>query len=102
MLKGSYDFLGLNHYTSKYVHYTGDIGMDWSTDGRFYESATNINGDLIGPYAESDWLNVYPEGLRKLLKWIDTRYGHQEIYVFENGVSVPGESKLPLAEAIHD
>jgi len=92
MIKGSYDFLGLNHYTSKYIHYTGDIGRDYGSDGRYWESATNINGDLIGPYADSSWLNVYPPGLRKLLNWIDERYDHLPIYVFENGVSVPGES----------
>jgi beta-glucosidase len=45
---------------------------------------------------------VYPQGLRKLLKWIDKRYDHMPIYIFENGVSVPGETQLPIAEAVHD
>ena len=32
-----------------------------------------------------------PWGLRKLLKWIDTRYHHPTIYVTENGWSTPGD-----------
>lgn len=57
---------------------------------------------MIGPYAESTWLTIYPEGFRKLLKWVDNRYNHPKIYVFENGVSVPNENNLPISEAIHD
>src|SRR3569833_2537432 len=66
LVKGSYDFMGLNHYTTKYIHYSGEVGKDYGNDGRFWESSTNIDGKLIGPYAECTWLNVYPLGLRKL------------------------------------
>jgi beta-glucosidase len=52
--------------------------------------------------AESSWLLVYPQGLRGLLKWVDKRYNHTPVYVFENGVSVPGETSLPIEEAVHD
>jgi beta-glucosidase len=51
---------------------------------------------LIGPYAESGWLTIYPPGLRKLLNWLDKRYNKPKIYVFENGVSVPGENSKPI------
>ena len=52
--------------------------------------------------ADSTWLRVYPPGMRGLLNWIDKRYNHPKIYIFENGVSVPGENKLSLVDAIHD
>jgi len=96
LIKGSADFLGMNHYTTKYVRYTGEVGRDYKSDGRYVESATNINGEVIGPSAESSWLNVYPLGLRKLLNWIDKRYDHVPIYIFENGVSVPGETQMAI------
>jgi beta-glucosidase len=64
MVKGSFDFIGLNHYTSKFVHFTGTPGKDYGNDARLWESATDVNGKLIGPYAESSWLNVYPAGFR--------------------------------------
>lgn len=102
LLKGSYDFLGLNYYYSNYVHYTGVPGDNFGNDGRFWSSATNATGHLIGPYAASSWLNVYPPGFRKILKWIKHRYNDPHIYVFENGVSCPGENQLPPALALND
>mmetsp|Transcript_19778 Transcript_19778/g.14514 ORF Transcript_19778/g.14514 Transcript_19778/m.14514 type:complete len:129 (-) Transcript_19778:262-648(-) len=102
LMKGSFDFLGLNHYSSKYVHHTGEIGKDYSSDGRYWISAYNKEGDLIGPFAESTWLNVVPNGIRDLLNWIDKRYNHQPVFIFENGCSAPGENDLPIEEAIHD
>ena len=61
-----------------------------------------IDGKPIGPQAQSSWLNVYPEGLRGILKWINDRYTNETIYVFENGVSVPNETKMSIADAVHD
>jgi len=102
MVKGSFDFLGLNHYTSKFIHYSGEVGRDHDSDGRYWASAYNIYGEIIGPVAGVFWLNVYPQGIRKLLNWIDKRYDHHPIYVFENGVSVPGENELAVEDAVHD
>ena len=34
LLKGSIDFYGVNHYYSKYVHYTGIVGDDFDSDPR--------------------------------------------------------------------
>jgi beta-glucosidase len=62
----------------------------------------NKTGNLIGPFGESSWLNVYPTGFKSLLLWIDARYNHTKLYCFENGVSVPKENDLPISEAIHD
>ncbi len=93
MIKDSYDFIGLNHYTSEYImddpnSKGGTYWSDSSTSG----SKISIDGKLIGPQAESTWLNVYPSGMRGVLNWIDKRYSHPIIYVFENGVSVPHEN----------
>lgn len=69
-------------------------------------SPTNASGHAIGPRAESPWLYVYPQGIRKLLNWIDQRYStpslKQSICIFENGVSVPNENSLAIADALHD
>ena len=102
LIKGSYDFLGLNYYYSNYVNWTGIPGDNFGNDGRFTSSPYNASGHLIGPFADSSWLNVYAPGLRGMLKWIKNRYNDPVIYIFENGVSCPGESKLPVAEALHD
>jgi len=62
----------------------------------------NKTGNLIGPFAESQWLNVYPKGFRGLLNWINNRYNGTKIYCFENGVSVPHENEQALEVALHD
>jgi len=102
LLKGSYDFIGINHYTSKYVKWTGVVGNTSQNDARLYETPTDVNGHLIGPYADSSWLNVYPKGFRDTINWFDKRYNRPLMYVFENGVSCPGESNLPLEQALND
>ena len=40
--------------------------------------------------------------IRKILNWVSERYGNPPLYVTENGVDVPNESSLPLAEALND
>ncbi len=54
--------------------------------------------------AESSWLCVYGPGIRGLLNWVVNTYGDavntNGIYIFENGVSVPGETKLPIVQAV--
>lgn len=32
MVQGSYDYIGLNHYTSSYFRDSGKAGNDWQTD----------------------------------------------------------------------
>ena len=102
MIKGTYDYLGVNHYTTNYVHYTGEVGTDYSNDNRAWYSSTNINGTQIGPQAQSSWLFVYPPGFGKFLTWVHHRYNRPDIFVFENGVSVPGENDDPISVAVHD
>ena len=102
LIKGSYDFLGLNYYASNYVQWTGVPGDSFGNDGRFNSSAYNATGHLIGPFAASTWLNVYPPGLRDMLVWIKKRYNDPEVYVFENGVSCPGENEMPESQALND
>jgi beta-glucosidase len=40
--------------------------------------------------------------IRKLLLYVAQRYNNPEIFVTENGVDVPNESQLPLAQALND
>ena len=51
-----------------------------------------------GPQAESIWLFGAGWGLRKLLNWVNLRYGNPDIFVTEGGWSLPADS---AAEAQH-
>ncbi|XP_024540409.1 beta-glucosidase 13 isoform X1 [Selaginella moellendorffii] len=89
-LKGSHDFIGINHYTSFYdadasnsnhpqaafsqQAYFKDTGV-FSTDTR--------NGRLIGQNVNGFY--IVPFGMRRLLNYIRLRYNNPTIFITENG-----------------
>ncbi|XP_052245872.1 lactase/phlorizin hydrolase-like isoform X2 [Dreissena polymorpha] len=83
-INGTFDFLGLNFYTSSVI--TSDKKTD--REGS-YDGDKDIKGagtqDWIG--SGSSWLRVTPFGLRKILNWLKKEYNNVPVYVTENGVS---------------
>ncbi|NWX39572.1 LPH hydrolase, partial [Steatornis caripensis] len=83
-IKGTYDYFGLNHYTTVLTYninypagvlsYDSDRGVASITDRSWLKSG-------------SFWLKVTPFGFRKLLRWIKEEYNNPPIYVTENGIS---------------
>jgi beta-glucosidase len=104
LVRGAYDFLGVNYYTTSYIKDTGVVGGNYGNDGRYQGSTVNATGHIIGPQAQSTWLNVYPPGLRGILNWVSKRYSKvkPKLFVLENGVSCPNESQIPLQQALND
>lgn len=88
LIRGSSDFLGLNHYSSGICRFIPDgfiQGPSHYADG----------GVLCYPSPDwegsaSSWLNVYPEGLKLLLIWMKEHYQDPEIIITENGYSDDG------------
>jgi len=107
LLKTSTDFIGLNHYTSLYATplsnatYIPHPHPGWSTDLNVFWTREK-EGVIIGHQGDLNWLYNVPWGIRKLLRWIKTRYSNPEVIITENGFSVKGESNLTAAEAVHD
>ncbi|XP_010046697.2 beta-glucosidase 12 [Eucalyptus grandis] len=104
LVKGSFDFLGLNYYTSnyaKYMPYSNALNSSYLTDARTNLS-TERNGIPIGPRAASRWLFVYPSGLHSLLMYVKTKYQNPLIYITENGIDEFNNSTLPLEHQLAD
>ncbi|KAJ1547298.1 hypothetical protein HK096_003529, partial [Nowakowskiella sp. JEL0078] len=101
LIKGSYDFFGLNHYTARYIEDTGKENDPLDLDGNVIQHTSSQEGEAIGPRGHSAWLYVCPWGCRKLLNWLYKRY-NTEIFITENGCSVPDETDLLLSDAIND
>jgi beta-glucosidase/6-phospho-beta-glucosidase/beta-galactosidase len=105
-LKGSIDFLAINHYTSRYVRQpTGAEpapGQGYREDKWTDTLTEDAHGNPIGPVADSSWLYVTPQFFAKLLQWIAKAYPGLDIYITENGVDVPNEGELPLQQALND
>ncbi|XP_052799780.1 lactase/phlorizin hydrolase-like isoform X2 [Mya arenaria] len=83
-INGTFDFLGLNFYSSSVI--TSDKKTD--EQGSF-DDDKDIRGagtqDWIG--SGSDWLRVTPFGMRKILNWLKKEYNNVPVYVTENGIS---------------
>ncbi|KAI4324293.1 hypothetical protein L6164_023844 [Bauhinia variegata] len=103
LLKGSFDFLGLNYYSSQYASDAPSISTRpyYKTDS-LVNVTNQRNGILIGPMAASDWLYVYPRGFLKLLLYIKTKYNNPVIYITENGYDESNDPTLSLEESLMD
>jgi beta-glucosidase len=91
-----------NHYTSAYAFDQTNSTVPFEADIQAGTTAISSTGQLIGPQAASSWLNVVPWGFPLALGWIQRNYGQVPIFITENGVDVPGESEMPLEQALDD
>ncbi|XP_047313951.1 beta-glucosidase 12-like [Impatiens glandulifera] len=105
MLKGSFDFLGLNYYTTNYASYAPDqsnnVNISYLTDSQV-NLTTSRDGKLIGSPAASSWLFVYPKGIWDMILYIKKKYNNPVMYITENGMDDPNNATLPLEQALDD
>jgi beta-glucosidase/6-phospho-beta-glucosidase/beta-galactosidase len=105
LIKGSQDFVAINHYTSIYVarygfkEFDSDGGNILIPFSRLHFSAV---GDSIGLPGAPVWLFSVPWGFGRSLDYIKNRFGNPEIYVTENGFSPSQEFHMPRPLALHD
>ncbi|NWR34149.1 LCTL protein, partial [Tachuris rubrigastra] len=88
-IKGTSDFLGIGHFTTRYVLQKNFPFLQVSgyhTD-RDLAELVDPNWPVPGP----KWLYSVPWGFRRLLNFIKTQYGNPLIYVTENGVAEAGQ-----------
>ncbi|KAM7487004.1 hypothetical protein LguiA_003013 [Lonicera macranthoides] len=89
LLKGSYDFIGLNYYTARYVtkakNCTPKTKFSYTTDSGVEFLTKDESGNDIGLKGASDWLYSYPKGIQELLEYIFKEYKNPPIYITENG-----------------
>ncbi|KAM1393316.1 hypothetical protein ACFX10_029125 [Malus domestica] len=104
LIKGSFDFVGMNYYTT---HYSSDqphnnsANASFLTDARVFES-TELNGVPIGPPAASSWLVIYPKGIREILLYAKHKYNNPLIYITENGLDEFDDPTLSLPQSLND
>ncbi|XP_022906938.1 myrosinase 1-like isoform X1 [Onthophagus taurus] len=81
-IRGSADFLGLNHYTTYLVS-----PNDYNTNLTSHVKDVGVKKEIDPkwPASKARWLKVVPWGLEKLLIWIKNEYNNPCIYITENG-----------------
>ncbi|XP_058729971.1 cyanogenic beta-glucosidase-like [Vicia villosa] len=103
-LKGSFDFLGLNYYTSYYVADAPHLRN--ARPAKQTDSLINVtfeyNGKPLGPMSASSWLCIYPRGFRQLLLYVKNKYNNPLIYITENGRDEFNDPTLSLEESLLD
>ncbi|XP_016513131.1 beta-glucosidase 44-like [Nicotiana tabacum] len=102
MVKGSIDYVGINHYTTFYAydrHLSKPKALGYRQDWNC-AFAYDRKGAPIGPRAHSDWLYIVPWGLYKAVNYVKEHYGNPTIVLSENGMDYAGNISLP--EALHD
>ncbi|XP_057531057.1 beta-glucosidase 40 [Amaranthus tricolor] len=97
LIKGSLDFVGINHYTTYYArsNKTNIIGLllnDALADSGTLTLPYGHDGKPIGERANSIWLYIVPRGMRELMNYIKNKYGNPTVYITENGMDDPGNT----------
>ncbi|NXQ59867.1 LCTL protein, partial [Anthoscopus minutus] len=84
-IKGTSDFLGIGHFTTRYVLQKNFPFLQVSSYHTDHNLAELVDPNWPAPGPK--WLYSVPWGFRRLLNFIKTQYGNPLIYVTENGVS---------------
>ncbi|XP_075448250.1 klotho [Ascaphus truei] len=80
MIRGTFDFFALSHYTTVLVQWEKE---DIAKYDHYHE---------VQSITDSTWINspsgsaVVPWGFRKVLNWIQSKYGDIPIYILANGI----------------
>ncbi|PON63682.1 Glycoside hydrolase [Trema orientale] len=103
LVKGSFDFIGINYYTSRYAKSGVPVQPPRYTTDSLATQEHEKDGVFIGPKAEgSSFIFVYPEGLKKLLCFMKEKYESPKIYITENGITEANVPKCGLDVALKD
>ncbi|KAJ9174425.1 hypothetical protein P3X46_013069 [Hevea brasiliensis] len=105
LLKGSYDFVGIQYYTSYFAKPNAVMDpkhLRYKTDSHINETPYDYDDKLIGPQAYSPWFYIFPKGIRHLLNYTKHAYNNPVIYITENGVDNYNNETQPIKEALKD
>nr|BAO04181.1 acyl-glucose-dependent anthocyanin glucosyltransferase [Delphinium grandiflorum] len=103
-LKGSYDFVGLNYYTTFYTAnsvISPDAQQNYHTDCRCSVSEDK-SGAPLGPKSDTWWPLLHPKGILDVLRYTKEKYNSPTIYITENGIGGTSNSSLSLEEVLAD
>ncbi|CAI9087585.1 OLC1v1021692C1 [Oldenlandia corymbosa var. corymbosa] len=111
-IQGSYDFIGVNYYTARYVAHSEPkekhkkIGRNYVTDQKLKYYESRIENGVEVPIGKdrgaSEWLISYPKGILGLLLYIKENYNDPLIYITENGIDDHDDDSARLWTSFFD
>ncbi|CAH4023463.1 unnamed protein product [Pieris brassicae] len=86
LIRGTYDYYALNHYTSRLIRPTkpGETAGAWNFYGSTDLDAVLESPPWWPPTAATEVV-MYPKGIRKQLEWLQQQYGNISFLITENG-----------------
>ncbi|GMH05099.1 hypothetical protein Nepgr_006939 [Nepenthes gracilis] len=104
ILKHSYDFIGINYYTSSYAAdnpFPSTTNLSYTTDSHTTLTEEK-DGVPIGEPTDLSWLYICPKGIRSLVHHLDKRYNNSAIIITENGYGDLSNDSLTIKDALKD
>ncbi|XP_019425300.1 PREDICTED: beta-glucosidase 18-like [Lupinus angustifolius] len=105
ILKGSLDFIGINHYGTLYVkdcsHSACSLFAKRPIRG-FLEATGMRDGIPIGDPTGIPEFFVVPRGMEKIVDYIKIRYHNMVMYITENGYSSPPNQDVTKQDFLQD
>nr|XP_037873911.1 myrosinase 1 isoform X2 [Bombyx mori] len=87
LIRGTYDFFGLNYYTSRLVRKARANETSEKSPRKLLESRAIFEHYPNSTEGYPEPFSSYPEGLRNTINWVRKNYGEQNIIITENGYS---------------
>ncbi|WOG98666.1 hypothetical protein DCAR_0418010 [Daucus carota subsp. sativus] len=104
-VKGSIDFIGLNHYTTLYsedcIYSNCTEGGDHAIKG-YQQMKPDRDGILIGEPTAIDGMTVVPRGMEEIVDYVKERYNNIPMYITENGYSAPQGEAVTVKDILND
>ncbi|KAJ4726266.1 Beta-glucosidase, partial [Melia azedarach] len=105
LIKGSLDFIGINHYSTLYatdcIHSSCILGGDHAIRGYTYTTGYR-DGIAIGESTGNQRFFVVPDGMEKIIQYVKDRYKNMPMYVTENGYSPPRQENQQVQDSLQD
>ncbi|KAI3982871.1 hypothetical protein MKX01_010354 [Papaver californicum] len=106
LVKGSLDFVGINHYTTYYAknnatNLIGNLLNDTLADSGAITLPFR-SGKAIGDKASSIWLFIVPRGIRSLMNYVKQKYGNPLVFITENGMDDSNDLFKSVKDALKD
>ncbi|PSS06315.1 Beta-glucosidase [Actinidia chinensis var. chinensis] len=104
-IKGSIDFIGINHYSTFYtkdcIYSSCILGGDRPIRG-FVNTTGERNGVPIGDRTGMVAFFVVPRGMEEIVNYVKERYHNKPMYILENGYSPPRQQDVQVQDLLND
>ncbi|XP_059663504.1 beta-glucosidase 18-like [Cornus florida] len=104
-VKGSIDFIGLNHYSTFYakdcIHSSCILGEDRAIRG-FVNLSVERDGFPIGQPTGMSVFFIVPRGMEEVIDYLKERYHNLPMFVGENGYCPPQQQDEQVNDQLHD